>query len=142
MSEQNRERIRSGYEALARGDLDEVLELMDPEVVMRDRPEIPDPGVYRGHEGVLAALAQSLDYFDEVRFVPEEIHDAGDNVVVVLRMHGRGKESGVPVEERIAHLWTIRDDKAKSLQVYSDPEEALADAGIESAVRSRAERRP
>ena len=53
----------------------------------------------------------------------------GDShIVVVLRMHGRGRGSGVPVEERIAHLWLIRDGKAAEMRVYSDPQDALRDA--------------
>ena len=50
------------------------------------------------------------------------------HVVVVLKMTGRGRGSGVPVEETIAHLWTVRDGKAIAMQVYSDPEHALRDA--------------
>jgi len=41
---------------------------------------------------------------------------------------GRGRGSGVPVEETIAHLWTVRDGKAVALQVYTDPDDALRDA--------------
>jgi ketosteroid isomerase-like protein len=49
-------------------------------------------------------------------------------VIVVLRMRGTGRGSGVTVEERIAHQWRVRDGKAVALQVYSDPEDALRDA--------------
>ena len=49
-------------------------------------------------------------------------------MVVVLKMSGRGRGSGVPVEEEIAHLWTIDNGKAVAMQVYSDPQDALRDA--------------
>jgi ketosteroid isomerase-like protein len=43
-------------------------------------------------------------------------------------MSGRGRGSGVPVEEEIAHLWTVDDGIAVAMQVYSDPQDALRDA--------------
>jgi hypothetical protein len=113
-----------------------VLELMDPEVEVHDRPEAPDAATYRGHDGVIAAFTVSLDTFEDFTFVPERFFDANDHVVVVLEMTGRGKSSGVPVEERIAHLWTLRDARAVELRVFSDPADALEAAGLprESAV--------
>jgi ketosteroid isomerase-like protein len=122
--------MRGGYEAMTRGDFEAVLALMDPEVEVHDRPEVPDAGSYHGHEGVLAALRQSFDTFDEFRIVPEQFIDAGDRVVVIIRMMGRGRASGVGVEDRIAHLWRIRDGRAIHLQVYSDPGAALAAVGL------------
>jgi uncharacterized protein len=122
------ERMRRAYEALSRGDVRTVLEIIDPEIEVRDRPEVPDPQTYRGHEGVRAALQQMLDTFEVFEFVPERFVEAGDRVVVVIRMRGKGKGSGVPVEDRIAHLWTLRDGRAWRLQVYSDPDQAITDA--------------
>lgn len=122
------EQMRLAYEGLSRGDVEGALELIDPEVEVRDRPEAPDPQTYRGYEGVRAAVQSTFDTFDTVEFEPEQFVEAGDCVVVVIRLRGRGKESGVPVEDRIAHLWTMRNGKAWRMQVYSDPEQAISDA--------------
>ena len=130
MSRENIELMKAGYEAAARGDIASVLELMDPEVVLHDRPEAPDATTYHGLDGVLAALAVSADEFEDFTFAPEQFFDAGDQVVVVLEMTGRGRTSGVPVEERIAHLWTLRDGRAVELRVFSDPADALESAGL------------
>ena len=69
-----------------------------------------------------------FDTFDQVEFEPEQFVEAGDHIVVVIRLRGKGKGSGVPVEDRIAHLWTMREGRAWRLQVYSDPEQAISDA--------------
>lgn len=122
------EEMRRAYEALSRGDVEKVLGIIDPEVEIRDRPEIPDPQTYRGHEGARAALQQSFDTFEALHFEPEQFFQIGNRIVVVIRMRGKGRESGVPVEDRIAHLWTLRDGRAWRLQVYSDPDQAIADA--------------
>ena len=43
-------------------------------------------------------------------------------------LHVRGRESGITVEERIAHLWTVHNGRATRLQVYTDPDDAIAEA--------------
>jgi ketosteroid isomerase-like protein len=123
-------RLRAGYAALSDGDIEPVLPLLHPDVEIRDRPESPDASVYHGHDGARAAFRVTIEMFDEVKMEPEEFFAEGDDLVVVLRLRGLGKESGVPVEERLAHHWQLRDGLAARLQVYSDPADALAAAGI------------
>ena len=57
---------------------------------------------------------------------PEEFLDAGDQGVVIYRAVGRGKGSGIAVERRNAHLWTIRDGRAVRLEIF-------ATGGVEAA---------
>jgi uncharacterized protein len=133
ISDENLEMMREGYRALARDDVDAVLDLLHPEIEIHDRPEAPDARSYHGHEGVLTALSLNFDAFDDMRFEPEEFIGTGDEVVVILRLTGHGKVSGVPVEDRIAHHWSIRDGKAVRLQVFSDPSEAREAAGLAQA---------
>ena len=121
----NVELVRAIYERFRGGDPDGALALYDPEVEVHDRPEIPDPRVYRGHEGVLAALDASRSEFSGFDVVPEEFVDAGDRVVVVFRFIGTGRESGVPIEQRLCHAWTIRDGRVIRMEVHSDRGEAL-----------------
>jgi ketosteroid isomerase-like protein len=110
------------------GNFDDMLGLIHPDVVVRDRPESPDPRTYHGHTGVREALASSDESFDRFELEPEEFIGAGDYVVVTLLMRGTGRGSGVTVEDRIAHQWKVRDGRAIALQVYSDPADALRDA--------------
>jgi len=122
------ERMRNAYAAMGRGDLEAVLELVDPDAEMRDRPEIPDPRTYRGHEGVRQSLESSFETFETFELIPDRFIEVGDRIVAILHMVGQGRGSGVPVEGRIAHLWTLRNGRAYRLQAYSDPEEAIAAA--------------
>jgi uncharacterized protein len=126
----NIEILRQGYEALDSGDLDAVLGMLDPEIEIRDRPEAPDPGVYRGYEGVLASLGVSTETFEELRFLPEEFVGEGDHVAIAIRLVGRGRGSGVPVDDRVVHLWKMRDGRAVALQVYSEMSDALEAIGL------------
>jgi ketosteroid isomerase-like protein len=54
---------------------------------------------------------QWLAVWDEVGREVEEWIDAGDNVIALLHNWGRGKQSGGRVEERSAHVWTLRNGK-------------------------------
>jgi ketosteroid isomerase-like protein len=125
MSEENVELVRTIYERFRAGDNDGALALHDPEIEVHDRAEAPDPQVYRGHEGVLRSLGVSQAAFDGLDLVPEEFLDTGDHVVVVFRFRGTGRESGVPIDERLAHLWTLRDGRAVRMAVHSTRDEAL-----------------
>ena len=130
MSQANVELVRAIYERFRAGDVDGGLALQAPDVEVHDRPEIPDPQVYRGHDGVLDSLRVSQAAFTGLDVVPEEFVDAGDQVVVVIHFHGSGRMSGVPIDERLAHLLTIRDGKAVRMQVHSGRDEALRAAGV------------
>ena len=125
---QNVEAIKRAYHSVGQGNFDGMLDLIDPGVVLRDRPESPDPRTYYGHQGVQEALASSDESFEGFELEPEEFIGEGDYVVVVLTMRGTGRGSGVTVEDRIAHQWKVRDGKAVALQVYSDPDDAVRDA--------------
>jgi ketosteroid isomerase-like protein len=125
MAEQNVELVREIYERFRAGDLEGALALHDPGVEVHDRPEIPDPQVFHGHEGVVSALGVSRAEFDRMDLVPEEYIGVGDRVVVVVRFIGQGRESGVPIDERLSHVWTVREAKAVRMEVHSGREEGL-----------------
>ena len=131
LTERNVALVREAYRSIGRDGVadDAVWELISENIEIRDRPEAPDPQVYHGRDGVRAALESSDETFEEFNLEPIDLIGVGDrHVVVVLRMTGRGRGSGVPVEEEIAHLWTIVDGKAVTMQVYSHQEDALRDA--------------
>jgi uncharacterized protein len=130
MPESNVERLRVGYEALDRGDIGPVRDFLHPEAEMHDRPEIPDATTYRGWDGIVHSIRASQETFDDFHFLPQKFHEHGEHIVVFIKMTGTGRVSGVPVEERIAHLWTVRDGVGVKLQAYTDPADALEAAGL------------
>jgi ketosteroid isomerase-like protein len=130
VSQENVELVQAIYTRFRAGDTDSALELVHPEMELHDRPEIPDPQVYHGHQGVLDSLRVSQVTFEGLELTPEEFVDAGDQVVVVFRFTGTGRESRIPVDERLAHRWTIRDGKATRMDVHSNREDALRAAAL------------
>jgi ketosteroid isomerase-like protein len=120
-----------GYEAFNRGDLDEAILLFDPEIVWHTYL-VPGPGggTYHGHDGVRELWSDARNVFGDFRNEPERLIGAGDRLVVLVRICGWGKESGVAVEAKIAHLLTFRGDKVAQVDSYEDRDEALREGGV------------
>ncbi len=130
MSRENVEIVRRGYEALRAGNLSGVLDLLHPSAEIRSARESPDGGVSIGHAGLLSNFSRAEESFDELHYEPEELLDAGDRVVVFVRMRARGRTSGLVVDDRLAHVWTLRDGKGIALDIHRDRLEALDAAGL------------
>ena len=62
----------------------------------------------RGHDGVREYLASLAEEWDDFRQEPEQLLDAGDEVVVFLNTYGRGRASGVEIELQVAHVLALR----------------------------------
>ena len=129
MSQENVEVIRSLYEDWLRGDMG--FDRLDPEISMVESAVLPGAVSARGIDAVKRYIESFAKYWEEVRFEPEEFIDAGDSVVVVARLVGRGKRSGIEVTHRWAYVWTVRGDKALSMVGYADRAEALKAVGLE-----------
>jgi ketosteroid isomerase-like protein len=129
VSQENVEVVRRAWEAFSRRENQSALELYDPEIEIQ--VEFFDGGrVYRGPEGVQAYfrnLLGVLDYDSEIL----ELLDAGDQVVAVMRIWGRGKTSAAPFERHESHVWTLRERKLWRLRSFPDRVEALRAAGLE-----------
>jgi ketosteroid isomerase-like protein len=86
--------------------------------------------VYNGHEGVRQYWRESLSVFGEIDFDVEELIDAGDQVLAVIREREVGRASGVPVETTHLVVWTFADSKVIQMQVFDDRQQALEAAGL------------
>ena len=83
---------------------------------------------FRGPEGVAEAVRRWTGAWADFEFDVQELIDAGDCVVMVLRQVGRGKGSGAPVEMTMGWLYTLHDGKIIGVRMFADREEALAAA--------------
>jgi ketosteroid isomerase-like protein len=122
------ETLRAGYEALNRGDLSVVLELLDPDIEWHEPDFSPDAGTHRGRDSCERFLRGWLESFDGFRAEPEQVVDRGE-LVAVVRQTGTGRSSGLPAEARLAPVWTVTDGRAVRWEAVTDPEAALSDGG-------------
>ena len=131
MSQENVETVRRAWEAGLHHDNTLALSLYHCEVTGETTIALDSPTTYRGVDGMREFWRNALSVFTGFTSTVEEWIDAGDDVVAVLRWEARGKQSGVPVVKREAHVWTIRDGKLWRLRVYESRAAALEAVGLE-----------
>ncbi len=130
MSQENVEIVQRCLAARADGGLYvDALDLIDPDVVV-DLSARPDGRVYYGWRDAANALVTWVDRWDDYRYEAEDFLDAGEEVVVLFRESGRGKESGATVEIVGATVWTIREGKVVRTKTYTDRRKALEAVGL------------
>ena len=129
MSHENVEIFKRGFEHyIETGETP--WELFDEDVEIYDH-DTPDQGVYRGHAGVASWLEEWGAAWAAWSIEPEEFIDAGDSVVVFIRMKTQGRGSGVEVERRDAQVWQLRGGKVVRGDYYNDRQQALKSVGLE-----------
>ena len=130
MQENNFEIYKRVLEAFNREGIEGVLEYFGKDVEVYD-PDLPPGRPYRGREAVREVSEQLTSGFESVQIRDFELLPAGDRVVAVLHTHGRGEGDDIEVEMRDAHTVIFRDGKIVQWRLYLDPDEALADAGLD-----------
>ena len=104
--------------------------LLDPEVEWVNPPDAVEPGTRRGIDAFDKAAQTVTDTIDGVRLEVDEILDAGERVALLATLYGRGRGSGVEVEFKLSHVWTIRDGKVVRFEWFNSATEALEAAGL------------
>jgi ketosteroid isomerase-like protein len=131
MSEENVEIVRGAWEAWERGDWERMYALYHPDIVW-DASALQGPitGVYQGHDGVRQYFHEWLESFETHEARAERFIDAGDDVIVGLRLRGRGKTSGVEVEMARCNVYRIRAGLAIRVDLFETEAEALQAVGL------------
>ena len=123
MSAENVAAVKATYDAFAAGDVPAVLGAMSPAIEWNEAENFPyaDGNPYRGPEAVLGGVfARIGGEWDGFAVVPEQIHDAGDTVIMTGRYTGIYKATGRPINCQVAHLWTLEDGKVVRFQQLVD----------------------
>ena len=131
MSSEYLDLIRGSYDAFERGDLDYLIASSDPEIEIVEPPDLPGSQTYRGHDGLIEAVQNWVGEWDEFHLDVERVIDAGrERVITLVRHHGRGRSSGVPVESRWVYLHTGRDGKVIRWEMFGTLDDAFAAIGL------------
>ena len=132
MSQENVEVVRSIYAAWGRGDFSWV-GWAHPEIEYVI-VEGPAPGSWRGLAGLEEGGVGILSAWKGLRVEAEECRHLDDERVLVLtRLSGRGKTSGIELGQmraKGADILQMRGGKVMRFVLYWNREHALADLGL------------
>jgi uncharacterized protein len=129
MAPSNIDLIRPIYEAWGRGDWRPHFDVYDPHMEWGWSSEFLGlGGVYEDREDPNPRLRTWLSEWEFWRAEAEEFLDFGDHVVVLAVYHGRGRGSGVEIEQDGAHVFKLRDGKVVRLEIFASREKAIASA--------------
>jgi ketosteroid isomerase-like protein len=129
VSEADVEMVRRGIEAYNRGDVEAVLSVTDPDVVLVPVRALLDGGEYSGHEGVRRFMRDMDEDWAEREIEVDGIRDLDGTVLVLGHFRAVGR-SGVELRQPLAWRSQIRDGKLTRLQAYSDVAAALNELGL------------
>jgi ketosteroid isomerase-like protein len=132
MSQENVELVRKLFDVYNERSFVENVDLIDPDIVWdMSRVELPDGTSYRGPWEFRDDFVKAWEEgFASEHMEAKEIVDAGDRVVVTVHHHGRGRLSGIEVDQHFAMVWTLRAGRAVRMDVYPTREEALEAVGL------------
>jgi ketosteroid isomerase-like protein len=131
MSQESMEVVRRAHQALNGGDMDALVVLCDVEFRLDMSERVFNPAIYEGHDGIRRFYSEVREVWASYVWEPEELMEAGDEIVALLRSGGRGRGSGVEVERLTAMVWTVREGRATALRFFRDRSEALKAVGME-----------
>ena len=129
VSQENVEIVRSHFEAYLSGDNESALAAYDPEVEF-DATLRPEGQVYRGLEGVAEAMRVWTGAWEDWKVDVEDVIDAGDRVLMIVSESGRGKGSGIEIDQKVFVVFTMRDGRIVRWKGFLDKNQALEAAGL------------
>jgi len=126
MSRENVESVRKCFEAYCRGDYAGASAYLAPDVVWEVGQELPA----HGPAAVRNVWTRWDSEWEELESVAEELIDAGDHVVMAVHYRGRGRASGIEVNDRQFEVHTFRDGQCVRKIDFRERSEALEAAGL------------
>jgi ketosteroid isomerase-like protein len=131
VSQGNANVVRAVVEAQRRRDWQAFRRLYDPAIEWEDVSGLwGDWGMRRGFEEVRDAWLTWFQAFEQVDFEIEELVEAGDKVVALIRARARGRESGVVIDQRLPSVWTVRGGRVVRVRGYREAGDARDAAGL------------
>jgi ketosteroid isomerase-like protein len=131
VSQENVEIARTTLDALGARDAERLVELVDPEVELRSFFALSERGVYRGYDGTRRYMSDLSDAFDFVRAEVDDALGVGDVVVLVGRIHYRGRGSGAESTSPAGWVLGFRNGALVSFRAFREPARALEAVGLE-----------
>ncbi|RYX96105.1 MAG: nuclear transport factor 2 family protein [Comamonadaceae bacterium] len=117
----NVEIVRAHYAASARGDVEQMMLNVSPDVCWTEMAGFPCAGTWIGPhavvEHVFAVLGRDWEGY---RFELQTIIDGGEHVIGIGSYHGTFHASGKKMQARVTHVWRLEDHKVVAFEQFTD----------------------
>jgi ketosteroid isomerase-like protein len=131
MSAADVELVRELYDAFNRGEYERASSMLHEDVELHQPPEMPGGDSYFGRQEFARGLARWLSEFESgFQYRPTEMIDAEGGVFMRLSYSGRGRASGVELEEEWFNVWEVRDGRPFRCRIFSREDAAREAAGL------------
>ena len=132
MSTEDVDVVRTVMDAFARRDAPAIHELQDAEFEFRSALASLSGGSYRAGEveRYFTDIDEQLGDWHTEDETYVEVPDG--RVLVIYRVAGHGRQSGVPLDREMAMLWTVRDGKLLFAETFLEPSDTQQAAGLEA----------
>jgi ketosteroid isomerase-like protein len=131
MSQENVEIVEEVWRAINCGDVDAQVGLVTDDLDFRPPSHLLDGIVFRGHAGVRAWMETAAETWRELEGSPRVLATVGERVAVTIDMRLVGRDSGVPLNQRIFMVYTMREGKLAASIAYPSEREALQAVGLQ-----------
>ena len=129
MSQENVEIVRQVYEAFTRRDFDAALAIGHDSITWGTLFSV-ETAVLRGKQEIRAAWESQVEALD-VRIDLLELAPLDETrVLAVGTWSGRGLDSGVPVEQSAAQVFTVEGGQVRSVETFASKHEAHKALGL------------
>lgn len=122
--------VQRGFECWNTGQIDLMTDMYAPDAEVDFSAVFPDQDVVRGRQDMRRFWDETWNAWEGVRLEPlDAIEVDATHFVVPVRLWGKGRRSGIEVDQRFACLYTVADGLVVRTQLFADTDAALAAAG-------------
>jgi uncharacterized protein len=111
--------IRRVYDAMTSRDANVMQELFAGDITLRQSPQLPWGGEYKGLDGAFTFFLKLVEHIDS-QVTTESLFAAGDHVVQTGRTRGTVVANGASFDVAEVHVWEVQDGKVVGFQAYID----------------------
>lgn len=125
--------LRRAFETWNAGEIDQLVEMLDPDFEFLPLRSQLDGAAYRGPEGMRQFAEDVAEEWEYLRIISEEFREVGEQILMLGRFDARGRGSGMDIQFPCGWVARLTDGKLAYLRTYSDPQEALVAVGLSEA---------
>ena len=124
------QRIREFFDAWLARDLDAATALFTPDVMFHQPPDALEGGDREGIDAMRAVLEGLLYQFEYEAIDIHEVVVGPRGTLARFTARGRGRLSGVPIEQEITHVYEFRNGLISRLAWFFTRDEGAERAGL------------